>query len=821
MAASHYNVGPASSPVIQRLRRRLHTPFRLLQSIHVHVIFTTLLAALIIIEPWCIAAISLTNNTSRTIRVRTTTNVNVNTIDTSTTTRAIRRPLFTASGSNNVNATTTTTTQMITTLNLQDMGAIPNDTQRETLSNNAYILQYALSYNIINKNNNNRSNEQEDEYESYLHVIVPNSGTFYLDRGVYVDGLQNAIIEINGRLSFRFGEIINEFISRDHRPTSCLTILNSKNVTITSSKGKGSTGTGIMDGGGPKWWGVPYLGYVQRLEDRPYLLLVNHTENMVISNLLFQDAPYYTMKLSNVNNLEIYGISIVNRRTREPSHSFWDLSAFNTDGIDVDGHNVYVHDVDIWNQDDCIAVKDHHGGGMDRVSSNMTFERIHASGLGLVIGSIGGSTVRNITFRDSYLHKTVKGIYMKFRSDLEAGRIEDIKFENITIESPMQWPIWIGPAQQVAGGSSNICSSNPCSLCWPYVPFTKCDAGYHSTFRNIMLKDIRINNPRQSAGVIMGGEGNVIDGLVMDSVVVQQTRRSALRDGDDHDLNHLFPGLQKASLHDKYVQDGRTILTVIIIVTIVFVIGIMGFCARAYSSKQCKMAKSDAEKNELLLTNHAARHRQRTWSEEKKKHPVAMKLGLHRSSGKQEHVNGCCLSKVLLIACMIIGAFLIYYLVVTRRVHDLSHYYKCEHVNGRAIGSTWPVPSCLLDETSTAAAAGKHKLKNREAIKQTWIVAVILLSLSSPFCFKFAMRMLTGAQLLFFKSLYTPTPVYKLTVLEEEEEEEETGVTAGTDELESLDDSGSSVEKEFLHWDGSALEHSKQCMGITSMVESS
>jgi hypothetical protein len=39
----------------------------------------------------------------------------------------------------------------------------------------------------------------------------------------------------------------------------------------------------------------------------------------------------------------------------------------------------------------------------------MLFERINASGLGLVIGSIGGSRVHNITFRDSYMYRTFKG----------------------------------------------------------------------------------------------------------------------------------------------------------------------------------------------------------------------------------------------------------------------------------------------------------------------------------------------------------------------------------------------------------------------------
>ena len=39
----------------------------------------------------------------------------------------------------------------------------------------------------------------------------------------------------------------------------------------------------------------------------------------------------------------------------------------------------------------------------------MLFERINASGIGLVIGSIGtGDRVNNITFRDSYMYHTWK-----------------------------------------------------------------------------------------------------------------------------------------------------------------------------------------------------------------------------------------------------------------------------------------------------------------------------------------------------------------------------------------------------------------------------
>lgn len=251
----------------------------------------------------------------------------------------------------------------------------------------------------------------------------------------------------------------------------------------------------------------------------------------------------------------------------------------------------------------------------------------------------------------------------------------------------------------------------------------------------------------------MGREDNVIDGLVMDSVVVQQTR-TGLRNADI-DLHRMFPGLEKASLHDKYVRNGRMILTV---AAVLLFICVAGSCIRSYVVAQ-RQSEDDVvdEKNDLL---GGYSYRQRTWSEEKKKYPVTLAAGRQLAS---DYV----IPAILLMTCVIVGAFSIYYLLVTRKVHDLSHYYKCDHVKGRAIGSTWPVPSCLKDETIESSAG---KLRNMEAIKQTLIVAAVLLSMSFPFCFKFTTRLLTGVRLSFFESLaYTPTPVYKLTVLEEEE----------------------------------------------------
>ena len=45
------------------------------------------------------------------------------------------------------------------------------------------------------------------------------------------------------------------------------------------------------------------------------------------------------------------------KRTDQDHHGIIDMTAFNTDGFDVSGKNVWIHDCNVWDQDDCIAVK--------------------------------------------------------------------------------------------------------------------------------------------------------------------------------------------------------------------------------------------------------------------------------------------------------------------------------------------------------------------------------------------------------------------------------------------------------------------------------
>jgi hypothetical protein len=101
--------------------------------------------------------------------------------------------------------------------------------------------------------------------------------------------------------------------------------------------------------------------------------------------------------------------------------------------------------------------------------------------------------------------------------------------ENITMQKPSQWPIFIDPAQQAI--SANPCHAAPCSLCWPTVPFAQCNVP-QATFANITLRNIFINKPDGSPGVILGNETSPMENITFDGVVVREPGDSPW--GDDY-----------------------------------------------------------------------------------------------------------------------------------------------------------------------------------------------------------------------------------------------------------------------------------------------
>jgi len=383
--------------------------------------------------------------------------------------------------------------------------------------------------------------------------VVPFGKVFYLMGGVIASGLEDVTLRFDGSLVFS-DDIDAWPRDADGHVLECLEFNSFTNVTLTScaayvppllgddtyhQPSPPSDGAGLIDGRGGRWWGVPGIGYLVRGEDRPRLLRLTNPHSVLVENLYLKDSPYWTFYASDCDDLEVRYCTVSAARTALEAHGLVDLTAFNTDGFDVSGKAVWVHDVEVWNQDDAIAVKDG--------SSDMLFERVTASGVGLTVGSIGCSKVENITFRDCYMYDTYKGIYLKFRdcsTEGECGTIKNVTYENIRIVRPTQWAIWIGPAQQ--SDSNQLCAAHPCSICWPQDPTAQCHAPPASAYSSITLRnvtvvlDASVDSDLKPFGVVLANASAPMADILFEDVVVVQnnllsTGGGAWGGGDDDD----------------------------------------------------------------------------------------------------------------------------------------------------------------------------------------------------------------------------------------------------------------------------------------------
>jgi hypothetical protein len=68
--------------------------------------------------------------------------------------------------------------------------------------------------------------------------------------------------------------------------------------------------------------------------------------------------------------------------------------------------------------------------------------------IGSVPPTIDTNCIRNITFKNVQMHRPIKSIYIKSNpGDRGDGIIENIWYENFTMDKPIWWTIYIGPQQ--------------------------------------------------------------------------------------------------------------------------------------------------------------------------------------------------------------------------------------------------------------------------------------------------------------------------------------------------------------------------------------
>ena len=388
-------------------------------------------------------------------------------------------------------------------------------------------------------------------------VLVTN-GSYYCRGGLALSNLRSVTLQLDGTL-IAAAEYDDWPVGDGSNYDGFLTFSNADNLTIRGAAGAGAAGVSI-DGRGKGWWNraiLPQL-FGKLKGKRPKLLKVINSTRVVVERLTMLNSPSFHLLLTDVAHVEVGWVNItVDRaaqaplrdalRVRRLSDNGGDANGFdgdahgggdanggleiedlNTDGIDPSGRDVWVHDSYVLNDDDSIAVKPCSADKCEQsgCSQDMLFERLTLTGVGASIGSVpphapSPHCVRNITFRGLYMPQTAKGIYIKSNPSCGGAHganasaiVEDILYEDIHIVEPRWWAVWIGPQQQQEPG---VPLGEKCALDYPlqkHCPTQGC-----VTMRNITLRNVRIERPLLSPGVILGNASNPI-GLAFENVTV-------------------------------------------------------------------------------------------------------------------------------------------------------------------------------------------------------------------------------------------------------------------------------------------------------------
>ena len=147
-------------------------------------------------------------------------------------------------------------------------------------------------------------------------LIFPQNTTFYLMGGIMASNLRNNVLHFEGTLVF-VAHLDSWPRLADGSVLECMHFENIDNVTFTSAAG------GVIDGSGEAWWGI--IKYLEIQENRPRLLSIGNSRNLLVENILFRQSPYWTVWIYNVNGLEIRYCQVSNRRDDSDGHDIYNL----------------------------------------------------------------------------------------------------------------------------------------------------------------------------------------------------------------------------------------------------------------------------------------------------------------------------------------------------------------------------------------------------------------------------------------------------------------------------------------------------------------
>ncbi|PYH70896.1 rhamnogalacturonase A precursor [Aspergillus vadensis CBS 113365] len=169
------------------------------------------------------------------------------------------------------------------------------------------------------------------------------------------------------------------------------------------------------------------------------LLRIQEVSNFSVHGFALVDSPSYYIVLDTVSSGEVYNILI---------RGVTSVGA--TDAIDVWGENMWFHDIEVSNGDECVTVKS--------PAHNYLIENIYCnlSG-GTAIGSLGtGTNISDIHYRNLYMNRA-DACFLK--SNNGDGIIKNIIWENVIVHGG-PYPLAIDEAWGDDRGSGGVQVSN-------------------------------------------------------------------------------------------------------------------------------------------------------------------------------------------------------------------------------------------------------------------------------------------------------------------------------------------------------------------------
>ncbi|KAH8652132.1 pectin lyase fold/virulence factor [Xylariales sp. PMI_506] len=269
-------------------------------------------------------------------------------------------------------------------------------------------------------------------------ILIPAGKTYYINSALSFDGCAGCTLQLEGTL------MASDDTDYWNGVGAMITLESIDSATIISE-----TGTGVFDGNGQASWD---LFATDSSYDRPTMLLITKSSNVIVENIYFKDAPNVFHSCNGdstevaYNNITLYAVS-----------SSDDVTAKNTDGWDI-GPATYVtiQGATVTNDDDCVAFKP----GASYVS---VYDITCTGSHGLSVGSLGSKagttdTVENIYVSGATMISSSKAAGIKvYPGGYGSAVVSNVTWENVVVKDCD----YAFQVQSCYGEDDDYCDDNP------------------------------------------------------------------------------------------------------------------------------------------------------------------------------------------------------------------------------------------------------------------------------------------------------------------------------------------------------------------------